>query len=227
MTDVVNEGTGGAAALGEVQVAGKTGTAEIDIDAGHQPGLVHRLRARRRPADRGRRHGRAHAAARAAPSPRRSRSRCSRCCSRGERPRTRRADGGGRKGTVVDERYKLDRKIGSRRHGRRLARRRHRARPQGRDQDPARPLRPGQGVRRALPPRGAVRGRPPAPQRGQHLRPRRVRGHLLHRDGVRGRPAAQGAGQGRHGDPGRDRLHPPDPRTRPASPTARGSSTAT
>jgi peptidoglycan glycosyltransferase len=34
MTDVVNEGTGGAAALAEVQVAGKTGTAEIDIAGG-------------------------------------------------------------------------------------------------------------------------------------------------------------------------------------------------
>jgi peptidoglycan glycosyltransferase len=34
MTDVVNEGTGGAASLGAVQVAGKTGTAEIDIDQG-------------------------------------------------------------------------------------------------------------------------------------------------------------------------------------------------
>jgi peptidoglycan glycosyltransferase len=34
MTDVVNEGTGGAAALADDQVAGKTGTAEIDIDAG-------------------------------------------------------------------------------------------------------------------------------------------------------------------------------------------------
>ncbi len=34
MTDVVNEGTGGAAALGAIQVAGKTGTAEIDVDAG-------------------------------------------------------------------------------------------------------------------------------------------------------------------------------------------------
>jgi penicillin-binding protein A len=32
MTDVVNEGTGGAASLGEIQVAGKTGTAEIDIE---------------------------------------------------------------------------------------------------------------------------------------------------------------------------------------------------
>ena len=34
MTDVVNEGTGGAASLAEDQVAGKTGTAEIDVDAG-------------------------------------------------------------------------------------------------------------------------------------------------------------------------------------------------
>jgi len=34
MTDVVNEGTGGAAALAEIQVAGKTGTAEIDVAAG-------------------------------------------------------------------------------------------------------------------------------------------------------------------------------------------------
>lgn len=34
MADVVNEGTGGAASLGAIQVAGKTGTAEVNIAAG-------------------------------------------------------------------------------------------------------------------------------------------------------------------------------------------------
>ena len=56
--------------------AGKTGTAEIDVEAGHQPALVHRLRAGRRPADRGRGDARAlHRAASAARSPGRSRPR--------------------------------------------------------------------------------------------------------------------------------------------------------
>ena len=48
MTNVVREGTGTAAALQGIDVAGKTGTAEIDVATGHQPALVHRLRARRR-----------------------------------------------------------------------------------------------------------------------------------------------------------------------------------
>ena len=52
-------------------------------------------------------------------------------------------------------------------------RRRRRARPRGRAQGPARALRPGQRVRRALPPRGALGRRAPAPERGRRLRPRR------------------------------------------------------
>ena len=47
------------------------------------------------------------------------------------------------------------------------------ARPAGRAQVPARALRPGRAVRRALPPRGSGRRRPPAPERGRRLRPRR------------------------------------------------------
>ena len=55
------------------------------------------------------------------------------------------------------------------------------------------PLRRGRRVRRALPPRGVERRRPAAPERRRRLRPRRVGRHLLHRDGVPRRPLAQAA----------------------------------
>ena len=61
------------------------------------------------------------------------------------------------------------------RDGRGLLRARPQARAQGRAEAPARPLRRGRGVRRALPPRGVVGGRPAAPARRLGLRQRRSR----------------------------------------------------
>ena len=49
MSNVVREGTGVGAALEGIEVAGKTGTAELQHRAAHQPAVVHRLRAARQP----------------------------------------------------------------------------------------------------------------------------------------------------------------------------------
>ena len=84
-------------------------------------------------------------------------------------------------------------------------------------------------VRRALPPRGLERRRPPAPEHRRRLRPRRVGRHLLHRDGVPGgqhaqaaRPRARRAAARRWRSTSRSRCCAPR-----ASPTSAGSCTAT
>ena len=226
MTSVVDEGTAAALAgdLGGTTFAGKTGTAEIDIEAGHQPALVHRLRAGRGSADRRRGDGRAlHRLLR-------RRHRRADRHRRDERPPERRLRGARMRllpDQVVDGRYRLIERIGSggmadvwRAHDTEL----------GRDvaikvlhENFARDKR----VRRALPPRGVVGGGPPAPERGQRLRPRRVGGHLLHRDGAdRGllaaRPDQPRARASARRSRSRGRCSP-----RRASPTRAGSSTAT
>ena len=71
-----------------------------------------------------------------------------------------------------------------RRHGQRLSRRGPGARPPRRDQDPERPPRERRAVRRALPPRGEERSGALASEHRLDLRPRRGRGHVLHRHGV-------------------------------------------
>ena len=146
-----------------------------------QPAVVHRLHAR---AWRSRSRSSASRAARAARSPRRSPS---------SRPR-----GAGAVADAADRArhdgrrplpdHRPDR-LG--RHGRRLLRRGHAARPPGRAQAALPPLRRGRRVRRALPPRGVERRRPAAPERRPGLRPRRVGRHLLHRDGVPRGPQPQ------------------------------------
>ncbi len=76
--------------------------------------------------------------------------------------------------------------------------------------EPPRERRP---VRRALPPRGEERRRALAPEHRLDLRPRRGRGHLLHRDGVPRRPLAEGADRRprRRAGERRDRVRAPDP----------------
>ena len=65
-----------------------------------------------------------------------------------------------------------------------------------------------ESVRRALPPRGEERRRALAPEHRLDLRPRRGRGHLLHRDGVPRRAEPEGARRRARAaaDPRRDRV---------------------
>ena len=172
MRNVVEQGTGTAAALEGVEVAGKTGTAEVnnaDLNDAWFIGFTDALRRRRGDRARAGRHGR-----RARRADRRRRPRgAGRGLMQGDRARH-------------DHRRALPRPQPARlgRDGRRLLRRGHPARPPRRAEAALPPLRRGRGVRRALPPRGLQRRRPAAPEHRRRLRPRRVGRHLLHRDGV-------------------------------------------
>ena len=214
MTDVVNEGTATAAALGEIQVAGKTGTAEIDVDAGvnqawfigfapaEDPEVAIAATIERTDGQGGTVAAPIAQQVHGGPA--------------GEQREQRRVGeelmARARKGTVVDERYALKDKVGTGRDGRRLARARQRARPRRRDQDPPRPLRPGQRVRRAVQARGAVRGRACSTRtssRSSTAAPFEDT-YFIAMEYVDG-PQLKELVKGGMELQGRDRLHPPDP----------------
>ena len=207
MQNVVNAGTGTAAALQGIQVAGKTGTAEKGD--GTQPRLVHRLRAGRRPEGGHRRRHRGHAGdrRRGGGAARRRRDQDG---AGAARPALRGRDrapvvvrmwtkerGSGRERRVparTGDRRPVPRgaQARRRRHGRRLPVRGPHPGPPRRHQGAAAALPRRPDLRRALPPRGqGRRGAQPAEPR-QHLRLGRGRRHVLHRHGVRGGRDAQG-----------------------------------
>ena len=214
MVDAVSAGTGTAAQISGVEVAGKTGTAETGV-AGRQHDVVRRLRSCGERSDRGRRRARepdrdgrldggAHRAGdhdnRAEPE------RLSLTCSRGlfrhparrglRRPLPRRAE------------------ARHRRDGHGLPRRGPGARPPRRDQDPRRPPRTGRAVRRALPTRGEERRCALPPEHRRRLRPRPLQRDVLHRHGVpRGQDASRScSSRGGDAGPRRRRLRAADPR---------------
>ena len=87
----------------------------------------------------------------------------------------------------------------------------------------ARALRPGPGVRRALPARGLVGRRAPAPEHRRRLRPRRATTarYYIAMEYVDGASLKDLIDRGPDRSPRRDRVHPPDPRRRRVRPRAR------
>ncbi len=217
MKQVVREGTGTAAALEGVEVAGKTGTAELNNSGLNQPWFMGFTPEVAVAVTLERFQGGTGGVERRA--------------DRQGRPRRRWGSSGARDRARHDGRRPLPDHPPARlgRHGRRLLRRGHAARPPGRAQAALPPLRRGRRVRRALPPRGLERRRAAAPQRRAGLRPRRVGRHLLHRDGVPAGPQPQaGRARPRRARAGARRRPRRSRSSRPrASRTGAGSCTAT
>ena len=191
MSHVVNDGgTGTAAALPGIEVAGKTGTAQLGSGTSLNQVSFIAFAPLVEPADRDRRDGRA-------------RDRSGRHGGRADRQggpaiaaRCRVGSAANaRAGRRYADRPPLPRDLADRvgRDGGRLLLRGPPARPAGRRQAAPPALRRGRGVRRAIPPRGVERGVAVAPERRRGVRPRRVGRDVLHRDGVSRRPVAEGA----------------------------------
>ena len=200
---VVESGTGTAAQIPGISVAGKTGTAETGVAGRNDTWFIAFA-----PVDARRSRSPSRSRTRPAPAARRRRRSpgpsSRRPCERNPNlrfPMARVSDT--LINTLFDGRYRILRKLGSGRDGERLPRRGRGARTPRGDQDPERALRERRALHRAFPARGEVGRRALPPEHRLDLRPRRGRGHVLHRHGGDRGAKPQGADPDPRSAPGR------------------------